>query len=95
MYIRIEEPSGKTIKRVWTFWVRVDVGDRIELVFDSYGKFMRQSPRHRNWTIVERWCRGSMRRDDTLKERPFVDPDIQAKALKQLTEAITVVLDWA
>ena len=93
MYIRIEEPSGKTIKEVWTFWVRVGVGDRIELVFDSYGQFMRQSPRHRNWNIVGRWDRGG--RNNTLKERPFVDPATQAKALKQLTEAITVVLDWA
>lgn len=94
MYITVEEPLMRTLKDEYVFYVRTERGF-IELVFSSYARYMRPTPRHRNWNRVAYWTAKTNKRDNTLKERPEVHQHTIDQALKQLTEAITVVLDWA
>ena len=93
MYIRIEDSNGKTLKDVWTLWVR-DTNDRLELVLDNYVRLMRPTSRHRNWNVVQRWNR-VYQRNDTLPARPEVPPQVLSKLMKEATERLHIVLDWA
>lgn len=91
MYVTVEVPSGKTVKQVYSFYLR-DAHSRLELVFQMHRKLMRPTSRHRNWNTVERWDWYNSR-DITTKVRPEVPQFVIDDALKQVREAITVVLD--